>query len=76
MPDHPYQAVDELIRRVHRIAANGPDATHIMAETISDVDPYTTQGVLIAGAVYPIAQHIPAERQAATAAVLLHSGHR
>ena len=50
---------------------------HILAETISlisesDVDPYAVLGVLIEGAAHTIVQHIPAERQADTAATLLH----
>jgi hypothetical protein len=76
MPDRPYRAVDDLIRRVQRIAANRPDPLHILAETISligesDVDPYAILGVLIEGAVHTIARHIPTERQAETAATLL-----
>ena len=76
MPDRPYRAVDELIRRVQRVAANRPDPMHILAEMISmvgesDVDPYAIVGVLIEGAVHTIVQHIPAERQADTAATLL-----
>ncbi len=77
MPDRPYRAVDELIRRVQRIAADRPDPLHILAETISligesDVDPYAILGVLIEGAAHTIAHHIPTERQAETAATLLH----
>jgi hypothetical protein len=77
MPDRPYRAVNELIRRVQRVAANRPDPMHILAETISligesDVDPYAIVGVLIEGAVHTIAQHIPTERQGDTAATLLH----
>jgi hypothetical protein len=76
MPDRPYRAVDDLIRRVQRVAANRPDPMHILAETISligesEVDPYAVLGVLIEGAVHTIARHIPTERQAETAATLL-----
>jgi hypothetical protein len=76
MPDRPYRAMNDLIRRVQRVAANRPDPMHILAETISligesDVDPYAIVGVLIEGAVHTIAQHIPAERQADTAATVL-----
>jgi hypothetical protein len=68
--------MNDLIRRVQRVAANRPDPMHILAETISligesDVDPYAIVGVLIEGAVHTIAQHIPAERQADTAATVL-----
>jgi hypothetical protein len=43
MTDRPFRAVDELIRRVQRVAANRPDPLHILAQTIgiigeSDVD--------------------------------------
>jgi hypothetical protein len=56
MPDRPFRAVDELIRRVQRIAAERPDPMHILAETISmigesDVDRYAILGVLTEGAV-------------------------
>jgi hypothetical protein len=76
MPDRPYRAVDDLIRRVQRVVANRPDPMHILAETISligesDVDPYAIVGVLIEGAVHTIARHVPAERQAETAATAL-----
>jgi hypothetical protein len=37
----------------------------------SGVDPDAIAGVLIEGAVHTIAQHIPAERQADTAATVL-----
>jgi hypothetical protein len=76
MPDRPYRAVNDLIRRVQRVAANRPDPMHILAETVSligesDVDPYAIVGVLIEGVVHTIAQHVPAERQAETAATVL-----
>jgi hypothetical protein len=76
MPDRPYRDADDLIRRVQRVAANRPDPMHILAETISligesDVDPYAIVGVLIEGAVHRIDQHVPAERQAETAATVL-----
>jgi hypothetical protein len=76
MPDRPYQAIDALIRRVQRVAADRPDPTHILAEVISmigasEADPYTVLGVLVEGAALTVAQHIPTERQADTAATLL-----
>jgi hypothetical protein len=69
MPDQPFRAVDELIRRVQRVAVNRPDPLHILAQTISiigesDVDPYAILGVLIEGAAHTLAQHVPTERQA------------
>jgi hypothetical protein len=76
MPDRPYPAIDALIRRVQRVAANRPDPTHILAEVISmigasEADPYTVLGVLVEGAVHTLVQHIPPERQADTAAMLM-----
>ena len=76
MPDLPFRAVDELIRRVQRVAADKPDPVHILAQMItiiggSEVDPYAVLGVLIEGAVHTLVQHIPAERQADTAATLV-----
>ncbi len=75
MPNRPYRAVDDLIRRVQRVVASRPDPMHILAETISmigesDVDPYAILGVLIEGAVHTVVKHIPAERQADVAATL------
>ena len=37
MPDRPFRAVDELIRRVQRVAADRPDPVHVLAEMISIV---------------------------------------
>ena len=76
MPARNYRAVDELIRRVQRVAAKRPDPMHILAETIAmigetDVDPYSVLGVLIEGAAHTLKQHIPPERQADTAAMLM-----
>jgi hypothetical protein len=76
MPDRPFRAVDELIRRVQRVAANRPDPVHILAQTIrmigeSDVDPYAILGVLIEGAAHTLAQHVPPERQTDTTATLM-----
>jgi hypothetical protein len=73
MPDRPYPAIDALIRRVQRVAADRPDPTHILAEVIamigaSEADPYLVLGVLVEGIAHTVAHHIPAERQAATIA--------
>ena len=69
MPDRRFRAVDGLIGRVQRVAADRPDPVHILAQTISiigesDVDPYAILGVLIEGAAHTLAQHVPTERQA------------
>jgi hypothetical protein len=76
MPDRPYPAIEALIRRVQRVAADRPDPTHILAEVISmigasEADPYVVLGVLVEGAAHVVAHHIPAERQAATTAELM-----
>jgi hypothetical protein len=76
MPDRPFPAVDALIRRVQRVAAERPDPTHILAEVISmigasEADPYVVLGVLMEGAAHMVAHHIPTERQAATTAELV-----
>jgi hypothetical protein len=75
MKDRPYPAVDALIRRVKRVAANRPDPAYILAQTISlagesGVDPYAILGVLVEGAVHTLMEHIPAERRADAATTL------
>jgi hypothetical protein len=77
MPDRPFRVVDDLIRRVQRVAASRPDPVHILAQMIrmigeSDVDPYAVLGVLVEGAAHTLAKHVPSERQADTATTLLH----
>jgi len=76
MPDRRYRTVDELIRRVQRVAADRPDPVHVLAQMISmigesDVDPYAVLGVLIEGAVHTLVQHIPPERQIDTAITIV-----
>jgi hypothetical protein len=76
MQDRPFRAVDELIRRVQRAAADRPDPMHVLAQMISiigesEVDPYEVLGVLIEGAAYTLTRHIPAERQVDTAITLV-----
>ena len=76
MPDRRFRAVDKLIRRVQRVAADRPDLTYILAQMItmigeSDVDPYAVLGVLIEGAAHTVAGHIPAEHQPDAAATLV-----
>jgi hypothetical protein len=68
--------VDELIRRVERVAADRPDQLHVPARMISivgesDVDPYAVRGTLIEGAAHTVARHIPTERQADATEALL-----
>jgi hypothetical protein len=73
MPDRPLPAVDALIRPVQGVAANRPDSTHILAQTISETgaDPYAVR-VLVKGAVLIILQHVPEERRVETALTLVH----
>jgi hypothetical protein len=75
MPDRPFPAVDNLIRRAQRVAAARPDPARILAQTISmacpgGADPYAVLGVLVEGTVQTLVDHIPKERQAETAATL------
>jgi hypothetical protein len=75
MPERPFPAVHALIRRVQRVAADRPDPRVILAEVIrmigaSEADPYEILGVLVEGAAHTLAEHIPPERQADTAAEL------
>lgn len=76
MPERPFRAVEDLIRRVRRVAAGRPDPNRILAQTISmigetGVDPYAALGMLIEGAVHTLNHHIPAERRADTAEELI-----
>jgi len=76
MTDRRFRAVDELIRRVQRVAADRADPMHILAQMItligeSDVDPYAILGVLVEGAVHTITRHIRDERRPDAAAMLL-----
>ncbi len=75
MADRPYPAVEVLIRRVQRIAAQRPDPLYILAQTITmtgaiGMDPYAVLGVLVEGAVQTLVQHVPPEVQAEAAATL------
>jgi hypothetical protein len=76
MPDRSFPAVQALVRRVQRVAANRPDPAHIHAQTISitgtiGMDPHVVLGILVEGAVQTLIRQIPAERQAETAAMLV-----
>ena len=64
MPDRPSRTMEELIRRVQRVAADRPDPLHVLSQMISligesDVDPYAILGVLIEGAAHTLGRHIP-----------------
>jgi hypothetical protein len=76
MPDRSFPAVQALVRRVQRGAANRPDPAHILAQTISmtgtiGMDPHVVLGILVEGAVQTLIRQIPAERQADAAATLI-----
>ena len=75
MPDRPFSAVDDLIRRVQRAAAGRPDPARILAQTIGmacpgGADPYAVLGVLVEGTVQTLVEHIPKERRAEIAVTL------
>ena len=75
MPDRPFPAVDNLIRRAQRAAAGRPDPARILAQTISmacpgGADPYAVLGLLIEGTVQTLVEHILKERRAEVAATL------
>jgi hypothetical protein len=77
MPERSFPAVDHLARRAERVAAGRPDPIRILAKTITmtgviGMDPYAVLGTLIEGAVQTIVQQVPQERQAETAATLVH----
>jgi hypothetical protein len=74
MPDR-RSTLDNLIREASRTAGRKPDSVQLLAQMIelalSDgADPYLVAGVLVEGAVYAVAHHIPAERQADAVAAL------
>lgn len=76
MPDGTIPAVEALVRRVQRVAANRPDPLYILAQTISmtgtiGMDPYAVLGVLVEGAVQTLIEQIPAEQQTEVAATLI-----
>jgi hypothetical protein len=76
MADRPYPAVDQLIRRIKRAAANRPDPAYLLAQTITmtgamGMDPYAVLGILVEGAVQTLVGQIPTERQAEAAAMLV-----
>jgi hypothetical protein len=66
-----YSAVDDLIRLAEKAASAKPDRVRLVAELIKLIgdggaDPYLLIGVLLEGAVYTLAKHIPTERQRET----------
>jgi hypothetical protein len=71
MQSRSFPAVDHLIRQAERAAAAKPDQIRLVAELVKLVgdggsDPYLLIGVLLEGAVYTLATHIPPERQRET----------
>jgi hypothetical protein len=76
MADRPYPAIDQLIRRIQRVAANRPDPAYVLAQTITmtgaiGMDPYAVLGILVEGAVQTLMRQIPAERQSEAATTLV-----
>jgi hypothetical protein len=76
MAERSFRTVENLIRRIERVAAGRPDAVVILARTIAmtgelGVDPYAVLGVLAEGAVQTVLQQIPRERQAEAVTTLM-----
>ena len=72
MPDARFPILDRLIREASRTASRKPDSVDMLATMIhlaleDGADPYLIAGVLLEGAVYAVAQHIPPERQSEAA---------
>ena len=71
MPEHSFQAIDDLIRRAEQAAAATPDQLWLVAELVKLIgdggaDPYLLIGVLLEGAVHTLVKHIPPERRGQT----------
>jgi hypothetical protein len=76
MPDRRPSILDNLIREAGRTAARKPGSTELLARMIKlalddGADPYQVAGVLVEGAVYAVAQHVPPERQTEAAVTLV-----
>jgi hypothetical protein len=71
MPDQRFRALERLIQQANQASSRKPDSVEMLAHVIrlitrDGADPYLVIGVLMEGAVYTIAEHIPPERQADT----------
>jgi hypothetical protein len=69
------RTLERLIQQANQTSSRKPDSVQMLAQVIRMItadgsDPYLVLGVLVEGAAHTIAQHIPAERQAATVAEL------
>jgi len=76
MPQPRFPALDRLIREASRTAGRKPDSIELLARIIrlaldDGADPYLVAGVLVEGAAYAVAQHIPSERQEEAAQTLV-----
>jgi len=75
MPQSRFPALDRLIREASRTAARKPDSIEMLAHMIrlaleDGADPYLVAGVLLEGAAFAVARHVPAERQGEAAAAM------
>ena len=75
MPDSRFPILDRLIREAGRTASRKPDSVEMLARMIrlaldDGADPYLIAGVLLEGATYAVAQHVPPERQSEAARTL------
>ena len=71
MPKQQFRALERLIQQANQVSSRKPDSVEMLAHMIRLVvrdgaDPYLVIGILVEGAVYTLAEHIPPERQAET----------
>ena len=67
-----FPILDRLIREANRVSGRKPDSIEILAHMIrlaldDGADPYLIAGVLLEGAAYTVAHHIPSDCQAEAA---------
>jgi len=67
--------LDGLIREANRTSNRKPDSLDLLARMVrlalnDGADPYLLMGVLVEGAAYAVARHVPAEAQPDAAAAL------
>lgn len=71
MAGHRYPIIDRLIRQANQTASRQPDPVQLLAHMVrlaldDGADPYLLAGVLIEGAAYTVARHVPPDRQTET----------
>jgi hypothetical protein len=75
MTNRRFRTLERLIQQANQTSSRKPDSVQMLAQVIRMItadgsDPYLVLGVLVEGAAYTIANHIPAERRAETVAEL------